>query len=76
MKRRYMLYKAVVHMVLLYGCDIWVVMDSMMTVLEGFHHRVDQRLLGLTARRGDGGEWECTPVATALEVIGLRTMRE
>ena len=75
-KARAVLYKAVFQTVLLYGCEIWVFTESMMTVLEGFHHRVDQRLLGLTARRGDGGEWECTPVATALEVIGLRTMRE
>ena len=56
-KARAVLYKAVVHTVLIYECDSWVVTDAMMTVVEVFHHRVAWRLLGLTVIRGDDGEW-------------------
>ena len=45
--------------------------DICMTVLKGFHQRVDRRLLGLTARWGNTSEWECPPVATAMKVTGL-----
>ena len=34
-----MMYKAVVHKVLIYMSESWVVMDVMMKVLEGFHHQ-------------------------------------
>ena len=40
-------------MVLLYGCESWVVTGAIMKVLEGFHHRVAQRLAGLTAIKRD-----------------------
>ena len=33
-----MMYKAVVQTVLMYGSDSWVVMGSMLTTMEGFHH--------------------------------------
>ena len=35
-----MIYKAVVQAVLLYRGKIWVAKDTMMTVLEGFFHRI------------------------------------
>ena len=35
-----MMYKAVFQTVLIYGSDSWVVMDAILKVLEGFHHRV------------------------------------
>ena len=40
-KSQAMLYKTLVQTMLLYGCERWVVKDTMMTVLEDFHHRVD-----------------------------------
>ena len=39
-KARGILYKAVVQTVLLYGCERWVVIDTMVVMLEGFHRRV------------------------------------
>ena len=36
-KERTMMYKAVVQAVILYGIEIWVGMDAMMTAIEGFH---------------------------------------
>ena len=48
-KLRSMLCKAVVQTVLLYGYEIWVVIDAMMMFLEGFHHRLDWSIGVLTA---------------------------
>ena len=35
-----MMYKSVVQMVLIYGSDSLLMMDAILKVLEGFHHRV------------------------------------
>ena len=51
-KAQVVMYKAVVQVVLLYGSKIWVVMDTMMKVLEGFHHKISRWILGMTVRRG------------------------
>ena len=39
-KARLMVYKALVWAVLMYGSEIWLLTDAMMTVLEGFHHSI------------------------------------
>ena len=44
---------------ILYESESWVVTDTLMKVLEGFHHIISRRIVGITARRGAGGEWEC-----------------
>ena len=40
-----------------YGSEIWVVIDSIMTILEVFYHRVTIWIPVITACRGDSGEW-------------------
>ena len=50
-----MIYKVVVQVVLLYGRKIWVVKDAIMTLLEGFHHRILRRIVGMSARKSDRG---------------------
>ena len=62
------MYKAVVQAVRLYGREIWVVLDVMMRVIEGFHHSIAIRIKGMTARKGNGGEWEWDSVDVVLEV--------
>ena len=42
-----MIYKAVVLSVMLCGRDIWVVTRSMLKVLEGCHHRISRRIIGV-----------------------------
>ena len=42
-----MIYKAVVQTVLLYESESWVVRKETLKVLEGFHHRVDQKIAGM-----------------------------
>ena len=58
LKACWVMYKAVIQLVLLYGREIWVVADTMMTVLGVFHLSVSRRISRITARRGAGREWE------------------
>ena len=55
----------------MYRNESWVVMDTTMTFLEGFHHRISIRIVGMMARRGDGGEWKWASVEMTLEVTGI-----
>ena len=34
--------KVVLQVVLLYGSEIWLVIDAKMTLLDGFHHRIEK----------------------------------
>ena len=75
-RERAMLYKAVVQTVLIYGSNSWVVMGEMLKVLEGFHHWVDIWIPGKTARRTVDGAWEWPPVADAMYIEGICTIKE
>ena len=57
-----MMFKAVDKSVLLYGSERWVVTGNIIKVVEGFHHRVYRRIMGMAAPGGAGGEWEYPPV--------------
>ena len=48
----------------------------MMMVLDIFHHGTAIRISGMTACRGDGGEWEWVSVDVAMEVTGIWTIKE
>ena len=62
------IYKAVFQVVFLYSSKTNVAMDAMMKMLEGFHLRIDRQIVGMTARKGNGGEWEWDSVDVVLEV--------
>ena len=70
-------YKAVVQAVLLYGCESWVITDSVLKRLESFHHKVARQITGQRV-------WFCRatnelvgpPIAEVLERASLLTMRE
>ena len=51
---RTMFYQSVVHEILIYGNESWVITDSTIKVLGGFHHRIAQRIVGKTAHHGRG----------------------
>ena len=57
-----MIYKAVVSVVfqavLLYWREIWVAIDAIMAMLEGFHHRIARQIAGTTERKVNIREWE------------------
>ena len=61
-----MIYNAVAQLVIFYGSEIWVVMGEIIKVLEGFHHRVSQRITGITATRGAGVEWDYPLMVAAM----------
>ena len=46
-------------------------MGDMLKFLEGFHHRAERRITGMTAKCGAGGEWEYPYVVDAMEYLGL-----
>ena len=73
---RVIMYKLVVQLVILYAIKIWVVTDAMIMVLDGFHHIIDRKIVGITARKDDGREWEWSSVGVALETAGLWPIRE
>ena len=62
-----MMYKAVVRTVLLYRSRSWVVTESMLKVLEGFHHLVAQRIAVMSDHQVGEEVWECSLVAEELE---------
>ena len=68
--------KVVVQTVLLHGCETWTITDSILKVLEGFHHWIARRISGKTAIRVGDNQWECPPIEEALEEAGLWTMKE
>ena len=45
-RARDIMYKAVVQTMLLYASESWVDTGAMLTVLEGFHHRLDIKIAG------------------------------
>ena len=75
-KAHEMMNKALVHAVILYGREIWVVTDEIMSLLEVFHHSIDRWITGMTVRKGDGGECEWDSVDTALETTGIWPIRD
>ena len=48
----------------------------MLKVVEGFHHRVDRKIAGMTAWREEEGEWEYPLVDDAMEYAGMRLIKE
>ena len=71
-----MMYKLVVQVVLLYGSEIWVVTDAMMTVLEGFHIKTVERIVGIMAKRVNKEEIKWDSVEVELEVTGPWPIRD
>ena len=47
----------------------------MMRLLEGLHHRIYRWIARKTSRKGDSQDWEWDSVDTALETMGLWTIR-
>jgi len=66
--------KAVVQIVLLFGCESWTMTDAMWTALKGFHHRVARRMANMMAYGGSGGGWIYPALEEALKGAGLYSM--
>ena len=72
-KARAMMYNMVVQLVILYGREIWAMTDAMMTVLEGFHHRIAGQIAGISVRKV---EWEWALVDEAFDTMCIWLIRE
>ena len=75
-RSRVMFQKVVVHVVLLYGGDMWFIMDLMMNLMEGFHHHISRRVTGKTACRVRAEGWQWDPVQDSLEEVVLCPMQD
>ena len=53
-----------------------MVTDTVMVVIDVFHHRTTRRIEIMTERKGNGGEWEWDLVDVLFEVTGSLTIRE
>ena len=53
-----------------------MVMGAMLKVLEGFHHRLSRRIMGMTAQCTMVGELQWTLGAEALDTSGLLPIKD
>ena len=60
----------------MYEIESWVIMNSMMKLLEIFHHLVDQMIAGETDQHIGVEGWEWPNVEEALEAAGICPMKE
>ena len=62
---------------LLYGCETWVISDTIVKALEGFHHRIAR---GISKRHfryfAEEDRWERPPIAPVLETVGLHPVKK
>ena len=56
------LFKVVVHAVLLFGAETWVLTPRIERALESFMHGAARRITGKHPRRGGGGKWTYPPL--------------
>ena len=61
---------------LLYVRKSWVVTGAVLKILEGFHHQVDRRILGMMEKIVADRTWEYPPLVTALEAAVLYPIQE
>ena len=68
----FQIYLAVVQSVMLYRLDTWVMAPRVGSVLGGFHHRVDRRLVGMQPLQGRYGVWVYPPLEEVMAEVGLQ----
>ena len=76
MMGEWMLYKAIVQLVLPYGSKSWVLTGDMLRLLEGLNHRSSRRITGMTAHRMTSREWDWPLVGYGLETAGIWPIKE
>ena len=69
-----MSFKVLVHAVLLFGSDTWMLTPHMEQALGDFKHRVARWITGRQPRRREEGGWEYPPLAAAMEEAGFEEM--
>ena len=69
-------YKAVAQAMLLFGAEMWELIQRMEKDLDSFQSRVSRRLIGKQTRRRTDGSWDYPPLAEALGEAGLEGIRK
>ena len=64
-------FEAVVHQVLLFGAETWVVSPRMERALSAFIHGAARRITEIQPRRGRDGKWFYTSLEGAMKEAGL-----
>ena len=67
-------YRAVVHAVLLFESETWVMPPRIGRTLVGYHHRVIHRLTGRETRRQVDGSWLYPSLVAAMAEAGSEEM--
>jgi hypothetical protein len=67
-------YELIVQSVLLYSCETWTLTETMIQVLNGFHHRVARRLTNTTPWKVHG-TWAYSPTTLAMKEAGLHSIK-
>ena len=60
-RARSMMYNAMVHTVLLYREESWVITEAMMKMLESFQHRIASKIMGKKDWLVGEEVWEWSP---------------
>ena len=68
-------FKAVVHQVLLFWAETWVVSPRMEQALSSFIHGAARRITGRQPRRGWGGKWFYPSLEVAMKEAGFTDVR-
>ena len=63
--------KAVVHVVLLFGSNMWVMTPRMGRALGSFQHGVARRITGRQPKKREEGGWKYPPLAAFKEEAGF-----
>jgi hypothetical protein len=72
-----MFYKAIVQSVLLFGSDSWVLTESMIHLLNAFHHRMARQITGYRARYCRiTQEWSAEDIGVVLASAGMFSIVE
>ena len=73
-----MFYRAVIQSVLLFGSESWVLTDTAMRVLEGFHVRSAYRMARehKPRKNNDTGVWRYPSTEEVFAEVGLLTIRQ
>ena len=66
------MYKAVAQSFSLYGSESWVLTGGTIKALTSFHHQAARRIMGMTAKRGAGGERYYSAVEEEMDYAGIQ----
>ena len=66
------MYKAVAQSFSLYGSESWVLTWGTIKALTTFHHQAARRIMGMTAKRGAGGERYYSAVEEEMDYAGIQ----